>query len=268
MHLWRTIRETLGGKPRQRLPNFFICGAARSGTTSMWEYLRQHPDIFMPTVFGWKEPSFYCDLYGVKDRAFYLSLFAQAGNKKMVGEASTPYLSSPESAGRIHAELPHARIIIVLRNPIERAYSLYKWMCENGYEQIPTFAAALEAEDKERHANESFMRNNGQYYWNFLYFRSGLYHDQVKRYLDTFGAGQVKIFLFEDMTREPGRTVRETFEFLTVDPEFLPAIDIHNPTSHESPLAPDLRRVLSERYAPEIAAVGRLLGRDLASLWG
>lgn len=267
MSIWKKIRRALKGTPPPRLPDFFICGAARSGTTSMWEYLRQHPDIFMPTVFGWKEPSFYCDLYGVKDRAFYLSLFAEAGNKKMVGEASTPYLSFPESAGRIHAELPHARIIIILRNPIERAYSMYKWMCENGYEKIPTFAAALEAEDRERHGNESFMRNNGQYYWNFLYFRSGLYHDQVKRYLDAFGAGQVKIFLFEDMTHDPGRTVRETYEFLTVDPEFVPAIEIHNPTSHTSPLAPDLRRMLSERYAPEIASVSRLLDRDLVPLW-
>jgi hypothetical protein len=139
MSLWKIIREALGGKPRPRLPNFFICGAARSGTTSMWEYLRQHPDIFMPPVFEHKEPSFFCDSYGVGDWDAYLSLFAEAGKRKRVGEASGPYLTSPESPGRIKKVINDPRIVILLRNPAERAWSLFKWMHENGYEKITSF---------------------------------------------------------------------------------------------------------------------------------
>src|SRR5687767_12736237 len=108
-----------------RVPNFFVCGAARSGTTSLWEYLRQHPDIYMPAAIEHKEPSYFCDLYGMSDWNQYLALFREAGNRKRVGEASGPYLTSPESAGRLKEAAPEARIIILLRDPAERAWSLY-----------------------------------------------------------------------------------------------------------------------------------------------
>lgn len=267
MSIWKKLRHAWKGAPPPQLPNFFICGAARSGTTSMWQYLRQHPDIHMPPVFEQKEPSYFCDSYGVKDWEVYLSLFADAGSKSRVGEASGPYLTSPESPGRIKAMIPDARILILLRNPAERAWSLYKWMCENGYEKIPSFEAALKAEETERFNNPSFLRNHGQYYPNFLYFRSGLYHDQVKRFFDTFGRDQVMVFLFEEMTIDPRTAVRQAFEFLGVDPAFVPAIETHNPSSHRQSFDPGLRRQLMDRYASEIDAVGRLLGRDLKPLW-
>jgi hypothetical protein len=267
MSLWKIIREALGGKPRPRLPNFFICGAARSGTTSMWEYLRQHPDIFMPPVFEHKEPSFFCDSYGVGDWDAYLSLFAEAGKRKRVGEASGPYLTSPESPGRIKKVINDPRIVILLRNPAERAWSLFKWMHENGYEKITSFPEALEAEEKERFNNPRFLQDHGQYYPNFLYFRSGLYHDQVKRFFDTFGREPVRLLLFEEMTRDPLAAVRGLFEFLGVDASFAPKIQVHNPSSHHATFDPALRRQLLARYAPDIDAVGQLLGRDLKSVW-
>ena len=119
--LSRAVRKMLGMKrlhtrgsaappAASRVPDFFICGAARSGTTSLWEYLRQHPDVYMPTSIGDKEPSYFCDLYGMTDWQAYLSLFRDAGNRKRVGEASGPYLTSPESAGLIKAAVPNARM--------------------------------------------------------------------------------------------------------------------------------------------------------------
>lgn len=276
--LTKAVRKLLGIKRRAgskaspslqlRPPNFFICGAARCGTTSLWEYLRQHPDIYMPPVMEHKEPSFFCDLYGFNEWHHYLYLFHTAGARKRVGEASTPYLTSPESAGRIKAAIPEAKLIISLRNPVVRAYSLYKWMHHNGYEKIPTFPQALEAEDAWRMENDDFKKNNGQYYYNFLYYHSGLFFQQVKRYFDTFGRQQVHVVIFEEFVKTPGEHVRDIFAFLEADPEFAPQIAVHNPSaSTYAALEPSLRTELARRYRPNIAQLEELLGRELRSLW-
>lgn len=252
------------------LPNFFIAGAARSGTTSMWRYLQQHPDIFMPDDIFSKEPSFFCEYrnhFGIEDRNEYLKLFAGAGSRRMIGEASGPYLTSPESPGLIQREIPNARFVIMLRNPADRAYSLYKWMHQYGFEKLPSFQGALGAE-KVRFDNEHFKKNNGQYYYNFLYFLSGLYHDQVKRFFDTFGRSQVHVIIFEEFKQDALNMVRQTYAFLGVDPSFMPKIEIHNPGSPEyGDLNRALRQALLERYSDSIAQLGQLLRRDLGSVW-
>jgi len=274
--LTKAVRKMLGVKRRHtgtsleqkgRMPDFFICGAARSGTTSLWQYLRQHPDIYMPPAIEHKEPSYFCDLYGMKDWQAYLSLFRDAGNKKRLGEASGPYLTSPESAGRIKAAAPDAGIIISLRNPVERAWSLYKWMHTNGYEKLPSFAEAL-ATEESRLENADFIRNNGQYYYNFLYFHSGLYHDQVKRFFDTFGRDRVRVIIFEEFTEAPSEHIKAAYKFLEVDPAFSPALEVHNASDRAyGDLEKGLRIRLSERYLGSIAQLEELLGRNLRRLW-
>src|SRR5947207_14583321 len=119
--------ETTQTRGAIREPNFFIVGAARSGTTSLWHSLRQHPDVFMP--LKQKEPHFFCDAsppWAVKDLDAYLALFTDAEERKAMGEATTGYLGSPEAAARIAARYPGARIIIMLRDPADRAHSLYR----------------------------------------------------------------------------------------------------------------------------------------------
>src|SRR5206468_2844592 len=109
-------------------------------TTSLRHYLVEHPDVFMPGKTGAeKEPAYFCELtprwaYAYRDRARYLSLFAEAGSRKAVGEASTPYLVAPEVPARIRATYPNAKIIIVLRHPADRAFSLYRFLCTIGAE--------------------------------------------------------------------------------------------------------------------------------------
>ena len=248
-------------------PNFFIVGAARCGTTSLWEYLRQHPDIYMPPVIEQKEPSFFCDLYGVEWWDFYLTLFEAGKGKKRIGEASTPYMSSPESASQIKAVVPDAKIIITLRNPVVRAYSLYKWMHHNGYEKLPSFREALDAEPKRKN-DEAFKTNNGQYYYNFLYFESGLYHDQVKRYLDLFPRNQIHISIFEEFIKEPLQGVQHLFRFLEVDAGFAPRIEVCNPSAAQySALDPALRERLARGYAADIGRLETLIGHNLRTLW-
>ena len=136
-------------------PNFFIVGAAKSGSTSLAEYLRQHPDVFMPggEDFAKKEPMHFCDPippWQEKYRDFntYLSLFADAGDRKAVGEGSVAYLAWPGAETRIHDRYPDARIIIVLRNPADRVYSWYSFLCQLGLEPGPSLETALADEQK------------------------------------------------------------------------------------------------------------------------
>jgi hypothetical protein len=250
------------------VPNFFIAGAARCGTTSLWAYLRQHPDVFMPPAFEFKEPSYFCDLYGMKNWREYLALFSEATGRKRIGEASGAYLTAPESAGRIRSAFPQARFIISLRNPAERAYSLYKWMHANGYEPIPVFEDALKAEEDSRLANKDFIRNNGENYYNFLYFHSGLYVEQLRRFYEAFGTGQVHVILFEEFIARPAAHMQRVFEFLDVNASFVPHVEVHNPSaSSYGQCDAATRRNLIERYRPSVMQLESLLNRDLQRLW-
>lgn len=210
-----------------------MVGATRAGTTSLWIYLQQHPDIFMPQKsMTKKEPSFFCDLTPswateYRDYSAYLSLFADAKQHHAVGEASTLYLVSPESPGRIRETYPDAKIVIVLRNPADRAYSLYRYLCLVGVEHMTSFEKALEKEN-QRFENERFRHNNPFAYYTYLYFRSGLYAAQVERYLKTFPREQVHVTLSDDLLHDPIEATRRVYRFLGVDAAFAPEAKMYN----------------------------------------
>ncbi len=171
-----------------RSPNFFIVGAAKSGTSSLWQHLKANNEVFMPADELYKEPAFFSELKKNPSMtsAEYLNIFKEATpDHKRIGEASTAYLTDPNSAKSIYSFNPEAKIIILLRNPAERAYSLYCWMVQEGYEYAGTFKKALGLED---HRVDKKIPNffEPEYYYNYLYFRSGLYYEQVKRYLSLF----------------------------------------------------------------------------------
>lgn len=208
-------------------PNFFIVGAAKSGTTSLWSYLRQHPQIYMPEI---KEPSFFSFHYKHKlTYEKYLSLFSGVLEKKakVIGEASHAYLTSPESAALIRESYPDAKFIIILRNPIDRAFSLYQWMVREGYEWIYPFEKALEIEE-ERTFDEEFRYNNPQYYYNYLYYRSGLYSNQIERYVKLFKKDRIKFLIFDDFKKNTLSNIKEIYHFLEVDSNFYPEVSIKN----------------------------------------
>lgn len=146
----------------------------------------------------------------------------------MIGEASTPYLTSPESPARIKKMIPDAKFIIMLRNPADRAYSLYNWMTREGYEWISSFEKALEVEMTDRHGNDDFKNSNPQYYYNYLYFHSGLYSHQIKRFFYNFRREQICFVLFEELKNDAEATVRKVFAFLAVDDSFVPCFGVHN----------------------------------------
>lgn len=213
------------------LPKFLIIGAAKSGTTSLYYYLKQHPEIFMPE---WKEPHYFIadpdfSLHRVKSKKLYERLFAKA-NHKAVGEASTGYLENKESPRLIKNTLGQIKIkiLIILRDPVFMAYSLYHHNLRKHGETLSTFESALSAEDKRRQSIE-FRKKCYGYHALYYYYHFGLYYEQVKRYLETFGEENVKIFLYDDLKQDPIGITQEAYRFLGVDNGFVPEIKIHNP---------------------------------------
>ena len=211
-----------------RGPNFLVIGAHKSGTTACYHHLKSHPDIFMSPV---KEPRFFGvdgthPRYGgpgvgahlpgttyVADEGEYLQLFSGSARKKAVGEASTIYLYLPGCAGRISQSLPNVRLIAILRNPIERAFSNFLHAKRDSLEPLETFAAALDAE-------EARIRDNWPPFWH--YANRGFYGIQLPRYVELFGHDQLRIYLYEDFVERPADVIGDMYAFLGVDRDFRP----------------------------------------------
>jgi hypothetical protein len=253
-----------------RLPNFLIIGAARCGTTSLYHWLQQHPEIFLPAK---KEPIYFAHGYGLYQPSAYQELFAEAEGKAMIGEGSTAYLSAPESPAWIRSDLGRPRLIVVLRNPVDRAFSLYKWMVMSGLEWLPTFEKALEAE-RGRIADHYFRWKCPEHFYNYLYFSSGLYCDQIARYFDTFDRDSVRVLLFEEVSKQPAAVFRELCEFLEVDPKV--SVDLRPQNASGWPWSVcaqyGARRLMqAQRFHPGLSKLGsrqllkKLMDRNLAT---
>lgn len=213
------------------LPNFLVAGAAKCGTTSLYHYLNKHPEIFMAPV---KEPKFITsqflnfplngagddvtESYMVKDYNSYLNLFSSSQKEKAVGEASADTLFYYRNSIKvIRSVIGEPRIIIMLRNPIERAVSNYYYLLKDGRETL-SFENAIEEE-------ENRMRHNWSFLW--AYKEQGLYYNQVRAFVDNFK--NVRIYLYEDFEKDTLGLVRDIYRFLGVDDTFSPNItEIHN----------------------------------------
>lgn len=197
------------------LPNFFILGAGRCGTTSLTQILSQHPDVFIPAM---KEPSFFASSFQwVKDPVKYVALYEPAAGAKSVGDASHVYLEDPGSPRVLQAFFPEARFVLVFRDPAARALGLYAHMVEGGHETRRTFERALAVEDRRFHS-ERFRRTCGQSFWNYMYFRSGLFGEQVQRYYDHFDRDRFWFTTLDRLITEPAVTMRSLHHFLGVEP--------------------------------------------------
>ena len=217
---------------KNKLPNFLIVGAAKSGTTSLYNYLKQHNEIFMPEKF--KEPRFFIapiikgfnhnqpsgrrfmdnSIFEWQD---YLKLFENIQEEKAIGESSVAYLYYCKTAITLIKEyLGDIKIIISLRNPINRTFSEYLSSLRENRENISTsFEEALKRENNRK------VQNWPSYYH---YTSKGFYYNQVKAYLDNFD--QVKIYLYDDLKKDTLGLVKDVYKFLGVDTSFTPDISI------------------------------------------
>lgn len=224
-------------KERQKLPNFFVVGAAKSGTTSLYEYMKMHPQIYMAPI---KEthhfstdidnskfrPNYARSLNKdlskfletdmeegifhafVKEQDQYDKLFKNVKDEKAIGEITNSYLYSQEAARNIFTRFPDAKVIMMLRNPIDRAFSHYLMDLRIGYE-TNDFMTALK-KDMARDPKGWGISN--------LYVEIGMYAEQVKRFIEIFPERQRRIYLFDDFKKDAGAVVKDMFTFLGVDP--------------------------------------------------
>ncbi len=187
----------------------------------------------------------------------YLKLFQQADGQKAVGEASVCYLWSETGAARIRERIPNARIILILRNPVDVAFSLYLHGLRSGAPNC-TFREAIQMGLEQRGGPIDVMHP---------FLDLGLYCEQIRRFMAIFPAAQLSIHFYEDYENDPARVLAELFRFLDVDPAFQPDMSKRYLESPKPgiPLDPDDRAYLREFYKEDILQLSRLLNRDLAA---
>ena len=239
------------------MPNFLIIGAMKSGTTALYYYLEQHPEIYMSPV---KEPNFFSSQEqenaadAVTNIGTYQHLFRGGSGKKALGEASHSYLYEPRAAAEIRRYVPEAKLIAILRNPIDRAYSHFLHMVRSGTEPLDDFAQALREEEVGIH-NERTSQD---------YIGRGLYYDQLKRYFGIFPQEQVRVYLYEDLSGAPISTVQDAFRFLKVDDSFVPDVSLRRNVSGDpkyKTLDGLLRRQSRIKHAAKIYLPARMRWR-------
>lgn len=210
------------------LPNFIIIGAAKSGTSSLYMYMKEHPEIYLSPI---KEPHFFsfdseskCTSgpgdsvpNAITELETYMKLFDGVSNEKAVGEASPTYLYRPEAPIRIHQMIPNAKLIAILRNPADRAFSAYMHAVRDQRETANDFRHALSLEEERKQKNWGPL-------WHYV--SVGFYYQQLKRYYDLFGQKNIKVVLQEELEQNPSAVLKDIFLFLDVDPNFSPNLSI------------------------------------------
>jgi hypothetical protein len=219
---------------RGPMPNFFVIGVNRAGTTSLHRYLGQHPDIFMSAV---KEPSYFAPEVAAGDPLWpnqlkpvatleeYLALFAGVTHERVIGESSAAYLTSRSAPRHLRAAVPHAKLVAVLRNPAERAFSDYCLHRSFGAESL-SFAEAVSAELDHDGPVGGRMRG---------YVMTGFYGQSLTRYFEYFDRRQLRVYLYEDLQNDLDAMLRDLFAFLEVDPGYVVDTSArHNASRYEA----------------------------------
>ncbi len=292
------------------IPDFFIIGAQKCGTDALYQALRRHPEVYMSPE---KEPSYFMmdgalPNFRIPSSAYarrlvcdwdrYQRLFDGVTDHKAIGEASAIYLSSyfPEqTAARICERIPEARLIALVRQPADRAYSAHTFYHARELEPLADFSDALSAE---------LARLTDGTCPDIRHYRNGCYFRNLKPYFDIFPRNQIRVYLFEEWNSQPAYVLRDIFRFLGVDEDVSINVERVNVTSlyrsrflrrffinpgrvgrwlqsvapgpalerlrrwnqvTPPPFPPEIRRSLTLAYRDEILALQRLLGKDLSS---
>lgn len=188
-----------------KLPDFIIIGAGKCGTTSLYDYFSQHPEVYLcpkkETYFFVNEPvrSKLKPWGAITDIEDYASLFKDAPSDKVVGEISTTYYMYPDAAKLIGDRLPNVKIIAILRNPADRAFSDYQMHVRNGNEKLD-FSRVITNKDK--------------------YIKQGFYYRELMPFYQVFSESNIKILLFDDLCQDPNNFMRDLYKFIGIDPDF------------------------------------------------
>ncbi len=217
-----------------RYPNLFLAGAPKCGTTSLAFYLGQHGQVFSPMV---KEPVFFgSDLTASArlDETSYLDLYRDWSGEGYALDASTHYLYSERAAGEIAAVSPDAQVIIMVRNPVEAAHSMFHQLRFNGAEELESFEASLAAE-ADRARNRSPIRFG--FTENLFYRQVYAFSRNIQRFETVFGADRVHVVFLEDMKADPGAVLKGLLSKLGLDPGPVDAFSFETRNAAKRPRA-------------------------------
>jgi len=250
-------RATAGVRP---LPDFLIVGAQKAGTTALYAYLRWHPEITGPSF---KEVSFFDRHYAKGERWYRAHMPVR--RRSLVGEASPSYLFHPLAAERVARMLPDARLIALLRNPVDRAFSHYQHEVALGREPL-SFEAAVDREEERMQGELDRMLRDPSYFglawWNYTYVARGRYVEQLERWFASFPREQLLVLFTEELSADTAGTYRRVLDFLGVgarDLESYPRI-----FDRDYPDMSSLTRVrLDKEFEDSNRRLASLLGRDL-----
>ena len=194
-------------------PNFFIVGGSKCGTTNISYYLNEHPQVFVSEL---NEPYYFCKFdvsedferpSMIKDEKKYLELFENAKNHKAIGEATSSYLHCPSAASEIKKRFPDSKIIISIRNPIEKAHSSY-FSYEFMHPDDRSFTDSIIWQEKQRQEKEFFI-------YNFI--EAGFFSKHIKRFQNEFSSDNIKIIIFEDYIKDESQHIKSILKFLDID---------------------------------------------------
>jgi len=290
---------------RNRRPNVFIVGAPKSGTTAMTQYLGHHPDVFVPAK---KELHYFgndlqkSDFYpNTLDK--YLAWFGDVRDERYLLDASVTYLYSKQAAAEIKAFEPDAKIIIMLRQPVDMMFSIHRQLLYGEFENIKNFTVALDAEETRKAGRN--VPKRAHLVDNLFYRDMARYAEQVKRYLDIFGTDNIVVVLYDDFRDDTAATYRRVLTMLdlpdNVEIDFSPIntakrmrfkwlrrlldtfpaerrlgkiaiqpwlrwrLESFNKVATVSPrLDPTLRRSLTSEFESDINRLGTILERDMS----
>jgi hypothetical protein len=255
------------------LPDFYILGAEKCGTTSLFDYLTEHPSGFYPIS---KEPRFFGKYYKrglnwyrtgfpFKLQKFYANNINQ--KKFITGESTVRYLDNPHIPLRIKNVTPNANFIIMIRNPVDRAYSQYNMMLYDGVEKL-SFEDALDKEEERTSEHFEKMKNDENYYsddyFYFGYKHRGLYLDKIQTWMKYFPKEKFRIIKSEDFFSDPHKVFQNTLEFLN-----LPNYNLENYTTRgkieykQPSMLPETRKKLIDYFKPHNEKLSKFLNLEL-----
>jgi hypothetical protein len=252
------------------LPDFIIIGAQRSGSTSLYKYLIQHPGVLPGSM---KEVHFF-DAHYQKGVSWYRSFFPLAATMQkmadshdgivLTGEATPYYLFYPHAPQRIHDTLPKVKLIAILRNPVERAYSHYQHEVQLGVEQL-SFSEAIEREKSEIPAETKKILEDEMYlsfsHQNYSYLSRGRYIEQMELWGQHIPMKDLLVLKSEDLFTKPGRVLQQACDFLGVEYEDSSDFQVHNSLPYQD-LDPEMHAYLSEYFRPFNARLYDFLDMD------
>jgi hypothetical protein len=261
----RTLTRTAGrlSSGLRMMPGFLLVGTQRGGTTSLFRALAEHPDVAQPNLH---KGVHYFDVNYARGPEWYRGHFPLRRGSRLAFESAGYYMHHPLAPERIAADLPEVKLLALLRDPVERAFSAHKHELARGFETEASFERALELEPERLAGEVERIRTEPGYlshsHRHHSYLDRGHYADQLQVLFDLFGRDRVHVAFAEDFFSEPEPCYDAIIDFLGL-PRWRPATFEQHNARPSAPLPPGLRDRLTEHFAPYDARLAALLGEVL-----